>query len=96
MPLDEPEEALITHVPLDSIPLEYSVGEVLYQYIRALADFICNRIKYQHLPLYLSRVKVRVKVQNKILQDIVQAHKLFKTILVSVNFSGGYLTILSD
>lgn len=38
---------MITHVPLDSIPLEYSVGEVLHRYIRALADFICNRIKYQ-------------------------------------------------
>ncbi len=45
--LDEPEEELITHVFLDLIPLEYSVGKVLHRYIRALADFICDRKKYQ-------------------------------------------------
>jgi hypothetical protein len=43
--LDEPDEEIITHVPLDSIPLEYSVGEVLHRYIRALADSICDRKK---------------------------------------------------
>ncbi len=37
--LDEPEEDLTIHVPL--------VGEVLPRYIRAVMDFICNRIKYQ-------------------------------------------------
>ncbi len=47
MSLDESEEDLITHVPLESIPLEYSVGEVLHRYICALADFICDRKKYQ-------------------------------------------------
>ena len=46
MSLDEPEE-IITHVPLDSIPLEYSIGEVLLRYIRALADSICDRKKHQ-------------------------------------------------
>nr|ABA96931.2 retrotransposon protein, putative, Ty1-copia subclass [Oryza sativa Japonica Group] len=32
---------------MDSLPLEYSVREVLHRYIRALADFICDRKKYQ-------------------------------------------------
>ena len=50
MSLDEPDEEIIIHVLLDSIPLEYSVGEVLHRYIRALADSICNRKKYQHSP----------------------------------------------
>ncbi len=47
MSLDEPEEEIITHVPLDSIPLEYSVREVLHRYICALVDSICDRKKYQ-------------------------------------------------
>jgi hypothetical protein len=46
---DEQEEELITLVPFDPIPLEYSVEEVLHWYIRALADFICYRKKYQQV-----------------------------------------------
>ncbi len=53
MSLDEPEEDLTTHVPLDSIPLEYSVEEVLHRYIRALVDFICDRKEYQQAFLAL-------------------------------------------
>ena len=47
MSLDKPKEEIITHVPLDLIPLEYSIGEVLHRYIHALADSICDRKKYQ-------------------------------------------------
>ncbi|KAF2936170.1 hypothetical protein DAI22_04g284800 [Oryza sativa Japonica Group] len=48
--LHKPEEDRIIHVLLDSIPLEYSVGEVLHRYIRALVDFICDCKKYQQRP----------------------------------------------
>ncbi len=59
MSLDEPDEEIITQVPLDSIPLEYSVGEVLHWYIRALADSICDVKKYQPWVIFFPQKQVK-------------------------------------